>query len=35
MLPMTVVVNAQGRIVYNQVGSVTYELLESLIQPLL
>ena len=35
MLPMTVVVDAQGRIVYNQVGSVTYKLLESLIQPLL
>lgn len=35
MLPMTVVVDANGVIVYNQVGSVTYESLESLIAPLL
>lgn len=35
MLPMTVIVDADGTIVYNQVGSVTYELLESLIEPLL
>ncbi|MFR2459140.1 MAG: TlpA family protein disulfide reductase, partial [Christensenellales bacterium] len=27
MLPMTVVVDAEGRIVYNKVGSITYELL--------
>ena len=35
MLPMTVVLDRDGRIVYNKVGSVTYELLESLITPLL
>lgn len=35
MLPMTVVLDRQGVIVYNQTGSVTYELLESLIAPLL
>lgn len=34
-LPMTVVVDQNGKIVYNKVGSVTYELLESLIKPLL
>ncbi len=35
MLPMTVVVDADGQIVYNKVGSITFELLESLIAPLL
>ena len=35
MLPMTVVLDRNGDIVYNQVGSVTYELLESLVEPLL
>ena len=35
MLPMTVILDAQGVIVYNKVGSVTYEQLESLIAPLL
>lgn len=35
MLPMTVVLDRNGIIVYNKVGSVTYELLESLIVPLL
>lgn len=35
MLPVTVVLDRQGRIVYNQTGSVTFELLESLIAPLL
>lgn len=35
MLPMTVVLDREGKIVYNQVGSVTYAVLESLIQPLL
>ena len=34
-LPMTVVVDQSGTIVYNQVGSVTYEKLKSLIDPLL
>lgn len=34
-LPMTVVVDQNGKIVYNQVGSVTYEKLKSLIEPLL
>ena len=34
-LPMTVVVDQSGKIVYNQVGSVTYEKLKSLIEPLL
>ena len=34
-LPMTVVVDKDGKIVYNKVGSVTYELLESLIKPIL
>ena len=32
---MTVVVDQSGKIVYNQVGSVTYEKLKSLIEPLL
>ncbi len=35
MLPMTVVLDGNGVIVYNQVGSVTYELLKSVIDPLL
>ena len=35
MLPMTVILDAQSVIVYNKVGSVTYEQLESLIAPLL
>ena len=35
MLPMTVVVDRNGVIVYNKVGSVTFALLESLIEPLL
>ena len=35
MLPMTVILDAQGVIVYNKVGSVSYEQLESLIAPLL
>lgn len=35
MLPMTVVLDRTGKIAYNQVGSVTYESLESLIKPLL
>ena len=35
MLPMTVVVDQNGIIVYNQVGSVTYEKLDSLVAPLL
>ena len=35
MLPQTVVLDRNGVVVYNQVGSVTYELLESLIVPLL
>ncbi len=35
MLPMTVVLDPSGKIVYNAVGSVTYEKLESLILPLL
>ncbi len=30
-LPMTVIVDASGKITYNKVGSVTYELLDSLI----
>lgn len=32
LLPMTVVLDENGKIVYNKVGSVTYELLESLIK---
>ena len=35
MLPQTVVLDQQGVIVYNQVGSVTYPLLQSLVDPLL
>lgn len=35
MLPMTVVLDQNGVIVYNKVGSVTYELLQSLVAPLL
>ena len=35
MLPQTVILDKDGVIVYNTVGSVTYELLESLIIPLL
>ena len=35
MLPQTVVLDTDGVIVYNQVGSVTYPQLEALIQPLL
>ncbi len=34
-LPMTVIVDADGKVVYNKVGSVTYEKLVSLITPLL
>ncbi len=35
MLPQTIVLDKNGVIVYNTVGSVTYELLESLVEPLL
>ena len=35
MLPQTVILDQSGVIVYNQVGSVTYELLDSLVSPLL
>lgn len=35
MLPMTVVLDADGRIAYNAVGSVTYEKLEGLVLPLI
>ncbi len=35
MLPMTVVLDQDGTIVYNAVGSVTFEKLESLVTPLL
>ncbi|MDO4548198.1 MAG: redoxin family protein [Clostridia bacterium] len=35
MLPMTVVLDRDGKIVYNKVGSVTYAQLESLVTPLL
>ena len=35
MLPMTVILDANGVIIYNQVGSVTYEKLEELVAPLL
>ncbi len=35
MLPQTIVLDQNGVIVYNKVGSVTYELLESLVAPLL
>ena len=34
-LPMTVIVDAAGKIVYNKVGSVTLEILEGLVKPLL
>ena len=32
MLPMTVVIDSAGKIVYNKVGSVTFELLDSLVE---
>ena len=32
MLPQTVVVDPEGTVVYNQIGSVTYEELERLVQ---
>lgn len=35
MLPVTVVIDREGRIVYNSTGSVTYEKLEELVKPLL
>ena len=35
MLPQTIVLDQNGVIIYNTVGSVTYELLESLVKPLL
>ena len=35
MLPQTIVLDRRGVVIYNQVGSVTYELLESLVVPLL
>ncbi len=35
MLPQTVILDADGKIVYNKVGSMTYELLDSLVAPLL
>lgn len=35
MLPQTIVLDRDGVVVYNTVGSVTYELLESLVTPLL
>lgn len=35
MLPQTIVLDQNGVVVYNTVGSVTYELLESLVTPLL
>ena len=34
-LPMTVIVDQSGKITYNKVGSVTYELLESLVKELM
>ena len=34
-LPMTVIVDADGKIVYNKVGSVTLTVLEGLVAPLL
>ena len=34
-LPMTVIVDAAGKIVYNKVGSVTLTVLEGLVAPLL
>ncbi|MBD5099115.1 MAG: redoxin domain-containing protein [Clostridiales bacterium] len=35
MLPQTIVLDREGVIVYNTVGSVTYELLESIVAPLI
>ena len=35
MLPQTIVLDRAGVVVYNQVGSVTYEVLDSLVSPLL
>lgn len=35
MLPMTVITDRQGHIVYNTIGSVTYEKLESIVTPLI
>lgn len=35
MLPMTVILDRDGIVSYNQVGSVTYEKLESLVTPLI
>lgn len=35
MLPMTVIVDKAGKIVYNQVGSLTLQALESLVAPLI
>lgn len=35
MLPQTIILDRDGVIVYNTVGSVTYELLESLVAPLI
>lgn len=35
MLPQTIVLDRDGVVVYNQVGSVTYEQLEALVKPLL
>lgn len=35
MLPMTVVLDTNGIIIYNQVGSITYDLLDSLVAPLI
>lgn len=35
MLPMTVVLDRDGVIVYNRVGSVTYDALEALVEPLI
>ena len=35
MLPQTIILDRDGVVVYNTVGSVTYELLESLVTPLL
>lgn len=32
MLPQTLVLNARGEVIYNQVGSVTYEALEELVE---
>lgn len=35
MLPQTIVLDRNGVVVYNQVGSITYEVLDSLVSPLL